>query len=186
MFDIIVIDNGSDTIDYYKSILGSYTYQIVSWKKISNIDLRKYRLIILSDGHDINVKNNVLLQEIVLNNNQPIIGICYGFQLIAYTYGCELVPLDEPRNGILDVSVTENCSFFDNISVFYAFKKHKFGIKKLSDSVNGLSISNDGYEIIKINDKDIYGFQYHPEIIIKGSTELSTKIFQNLVDLYLK
>lgn len=185
MSTILLINNGSETIELYKAILSSYNLEIVSWKELPILDIREYTLILLSDGKDINIRENLLLQELLTKSDQPIIGICYGFQAIAYTFGCIIEKLNERSSGIKLISVLENLTFIRNVKQFYAIEKHSYSIKKLSTLIDGIAVSNDGFEIIKVKDRDIYGFQYHPEIIVNGVSELSTKIFKNLIKSFV-
>ena len=46
----------------------------------------------------------------------PILGICYGCQLIAYTLGGTVSPCDKSEYGMTDTYYDNNCVLFDGVS----------------------------------------------------------------------
>ena len=97
-----------------------------------------------------------------MNNDIPIIVICYGAQLLALHFKCRLAPL---KNHTKNHKI-----FFNNFSKLN-FKKsksvnsfHNYGIVKTGDSISALATANDNsIELFKHKKKKVLGIMWHPE-----------------------
>ena len=112
----------------------------------------------------------------------PILGICYGMQLISYSLGGNVQKAEKREYGTTTVN-------FDNTSpLFKGFsdkndclmshtdfvEKLPEGFKKIADTSHCpiAGIAND--------EKKIYGIQFHPEV---NHTQNGTKIISNFLDI---
>jgi anthranilate/para-aminobenzoate synthase component II len=68
---------------------------------------------------------------------------------------------------------------FDNKKTFNAFVAHKWHIIKMPEAFNILAKSGDTIEAVKHTTKPLYGFQFHPEVIMDGNE--GTEIFRNIL-----
>ncbi len=88
--------------------------------------------------------------------DKPVLGICSGIQIIAKTFGGEIVPKKE----IGMVEVKGNLFGQKN---FKAYALHTNGISKLSE-FKILARSKKSVQAIKHKSKEIYGVMFHPEV----------------------
>jgi anthranilate/para-aminobenzoate synthase component II len=166
--NILLVDNQTQHLDEICCLLPDVP-TIVSWNKLSATDALGRDLIILSGGTDVppvaKYKEFFLIQKsIILGSDKPIIGICFGAQVIANTFDAEIEFLGEKRKGIFTISPTKQGSNFLGIhSSFQAYEGHSWAIKHLPKSFDAFAISDDGVEIFKHQTRPIYGIQFHPE-----------------------
>src|SRR5260221_13911137 len=118
--------------------------------------------------------------NLIKNTKVPVVGICYGFELIARTFDCSLSLSNELIDGEKEIELISNDEIFSGIpTIFYGTECHRFVLDKLNNHIIGLAKSDDGYEMIRVKGKPIWGFQFHPEI---DSREPSgKKVFTNLL-----
>lgn len=182
---ILLIDNGSKYLEKLKSLVSAHSLIIKKYTEIDIHDQEEYDLIILSGGHIISVVGHEddFGKEINLirSTKTPVLGICLGFELIAYTYGAWLERLETKENTVLDLHPTAEDPIFKNINVIKVYENHRWVITKESPDLHGLAISEDGIEIIKHKSKLIYGFQFHPEMFV--SQTQGDEIFANFIKI---
>lgn len=165
---ILIIDNGSSYLVKLKSLVSNHALTVKQYSEIKSTDKDDYDLLILSGGHTISVvgHDSDFAKEINLirTTNTPVLGICLGFELIAYSYGGWLEKLTTKEKKILEIYPTVEDKVFTNLKVLKVFENHRWVVTKESKKFMGLAMSKDGIEIIKHNEKLIYGFQFHPEM----------------------
>lgn len=155
---ILLINNDSRFIKQLKRLVRPA--KVVTWNKLGlNID--NFDAVILSGGHKFPVLNHdrTYRQEIKLIRkiHKPLVGICLGSELIAYTFGGKLVRLPQKERGNIIIREAKK-----NLTVF---ESHRWAIKKLPENFITLARSKDGIEIFQHKNKPIYGLQFHPEIL---------------------
>ena len=182
--NILIIDNKSKHIIKLKKLLinhkvTTFLYNEINLKLIDNFDL-----IILSGGshfsvlgHEQEYKKEI---EIIKNVNKPIIGICLGFQLIAYVFGAKLYKINKKIKGISPIKVISDHYIFNNLPNFKVYESHRWLIKKIPKNFIELARSKDGIEVFKHRYKNIYGFQFHPEVFCDETC--GDEIFYNLLN----
>ena len=98
----------------------------------------------------------------------PILGICYGMQLIAHLFDGEVVRTFKQEYGRAELSVD------DESGLFYGFKakepivwmSHGDQITQLPYQFKTLAHTNNApYAAIKHQEMPIYGIQFHPEVV---------------------
>jgi len=170
---ILIIDNGTHHLLKIKELLLGSEVTICPYFSISANDCKTYDILILSGGaiHPV-VGNEKLFKnelDFIRTIDKPIIGICLGFQLIAYAFGANLQKLNKKEKGIVTINWLDQRSNifkdFANKSI-KVYESHKWVAQSLSNSLIGLAKSNNGYEVIKHRTKPIYGFQFHPELFV--------------------
>ncbi len=97
----------------------------------------------------------------------PILGVCYGMQLMAKTLNGEVIRAEKHEYGksVLEVNPKDKL-FLDLESKFVSWMSH-------GDSVTGLpegfiisaKTNNTSCAAISNHDKKLYGVQFHPEVI---------------------
>jgi GMP synthase (glutamine-hydrolysing) len=135
---------------------------------ISRIKEKSPNGIILSGGPDsVLESNSPTINKEIFNLNIPILGICYGSQLITKLMGGSVYKSKDAEFGYARVKVSNNKNklFYglpDNIEVWMS---HHDTIKELPSGFQLAAISS-GDKIAAISDdkRNIYGLQFHPEV----------------------
>jgi len=111
--------------------------------------------------------------------NAPILGICYGHQLLCWTFGAKVGSLCEPvLNRFENVRIVETDSIFEyfiNQKATLAESHYDYVLKEsLNNSGFDLLADSESCEVeaVKHRNKPFYGVQFHPERIkIKTETQ---------------
>jgi GMP synthase (glutamine-hydrolysing) len=114
----------------------------------------------------------------------PILGICYGAQLLANNRKGEIAPSDTREYGRANLSFVEsNSVLFKGISSgSQVWMSHGDTIKSLPDSFEKIASTKDvGIAGFKISDELSFGIQFHPEVF--HSTDGTTLLKNFLVDI---
>lgn len=167
---LLVVDNGSsstkDIIDAVDS--NGVDFESAQYTKIgSNLD--RFDSFILSGrrrrDYTTNVANSRIIRHCVAQE-KPLLGICYGAEILALTMGGTL-KVSSHRESIYDVAVSDlNPISYGTLSVF---GKHRLEIARLPDTVLCLASSSAcRYEMIQLQNSKIFGTQFHPELTHDG------------------
>lgn len=180
---ILVVDNGTSYLPQLKNILSRYDFSVIRYSDIENTAADDFNAIILSGGHDFPVNGNGerLKNEIAFINttSKPILGICFGFEVIAYTFGATLELMQTKEKGILDIQAVEPDEIFSDIPNFNVYESHRWILKEPGNDLIVLARSKDGIEAIKHKSKPIYGVQFHPEMFVEKTC--GDEIFHNFL-----
>ncbi|MFA6004880.1 MAG: gamma-glutamyl-gamma-aminobutyrate hydrolase family protein [Patescibacteria group bacterium] len=178
----LLIDNGSESIDKYADVFNMCDITTVDLSKLGETDTSKFQLIILSDGHLISAYKNTAELNLVATAHVPIIGICYGFQILGVAYGAQLEKSDGMIEGMHNINTKTNHALFCDKTCFTVYEKHRYSIKKIpNDSkIKCLADSTNGCEIIEIKGRNFFGFQFHPEITADNNE--GSIILENLLN----
>lgn len=171
---ILLINNGTTFLEELKSWLGPHDITVASFDTISFEHSQNYNLIVLTGGHTYSVVNHeakyVNELSIIQHSTVPILGVCLGFELIAFSYGCTLEQLENKEKGIVEIQLCGSDPLIQDIENFKVFESHRWVMKDPGTDLVALGVSRDGIEIIRHKEKPLYGFQFHPEIVVDQKT----------------
>ena len=174
---VLIIDNHTKYLGKLRDLLVNYEIEITDFERINSDD--SHDLAILTGGSFLSIENapEIFKDEInfIRNTTKPIIGICQGAQLIAYSYGSILEFIKRRTKGIKEIELINNTNLDIDTKYFYVYESHQWAIKNLGKDLEGLAKSKNGFEIVKHKSKKIYGLQFHPEMAINKS--LGDEIF---------
>jgi GMP synthase (glutamine-hydrolysing) len=114
------------------------------------------------------------LPEYVLASNRPILGICYGMQLLAYHLGGQVDPAAEREYGLAQVEVIdEDNPLLRNLrppnSDLQTLKVWMSHGDRITHVPHGFKIlaRSDNSPVAAMGDPDrgLYGLQFHPEVV---------------------
>ena len=106
-----------------------------------------------------------------INVNKPLFGTCYGFQVLAIAAGGHVYREQEPECGPVPINTTNKISS-DHIchtlpSIFDVISIHRDFLLETPDACDLLAHNDNCVQAIKIKNKPLWGFQFHPESIVK-------------------
>ena len=105
--------------------------------------------------------------EFIRKSSLPILGICYGHQLIAYAFGSQMGSYDAHVKGFQEVEILEPNELFsgwERGSRILVRESHKDYAASLPESFELLAASPTcRIEAIKHRSRPIYGIQFHAE-----------------------
>jgi GMP synthase (glutamine-hydrolysing) len=184
---IIIIDFGSQVTKLIARRIREYNVfsEILTPEKLKKKDVFKnVKGIILSGGPSTVVKKIFLsVPDRVFNLNIPILGICYGLQLIAKHFKGKIKSNAKKRefgrvvlSKFKDSLLTKNFYYKDKCNVWMS---HQDSVYKLPKGFLKIaSTDNSALTIIENKKKKIYGVQFHPEVT---HTEKGKIIFKNFI-----
>jgi len=111
----------------------------------------------------------------------PVLGICYGVQLMNYVFGGKVEKTSIREDGQLDVHVDTTSLLFDGLQAKeQVLLTHGDSITQLPPSNEFKIISRSNHFItgIQHNTKTLFGLQFHPEVDL---TPNGKQIFQNFL-----
>ncbi len=151
-------------------------------KKLKNFS--QIKGIILSGGPStVTKKKYSKIPRIIFLKKIPILGICYGLQLIAKELGGTIISTKKKREfGRATIQKKGNSlltqNFFNN-KKRYVWMSHQDAVSKLPKGFKIVASTKESKLTIIENDKKkLYGVQFHPEVT---HTENGDKIFKNFL-----
>jgi len=116
----------------------------------------------------------------IVRSGIPLLGICYGMQLIARDLGAKLVPLDHREYGPADLKIERPSALLDGIpDRSRVWMSHGDSVIALPAGFQTLgSTARCAVAAMGDDDRRIYGVQFHPEV---AHTEYGTKLLDNFL-----
>lgn len=185
--NILIVNNGTSHLKELKRLVRDENVEIVEFGKLNSINYKNFDLIILSGSNHSSIlrldHKKLYQQEIdfILNSKKPILGICLGFELIAYAFDAKIHKLNFKKLGITEISPTKNSLLFKNIQNFKVYEAHRWTINDVPKDFIELARSKDGVEIFQHKNRKVFGFQFHPEMFVEKTC--GDEIFYNLLNL---
>ena len=152
--------------------------ELVSWDRADELlPAMDPAGIILSGGpNSVYDDGAPTLPQSVLNAGVPILGICYGLQLLAHTLGGQVSPSSEREYGSATVHVTghavddqvgsDNPLFADLPGSLQVWMSHGDRVEQLPDGFLSIAHSaNSPLAAIANETRRAYGLQFHPEVV---------------------
>ena len=183
---IVVIDFGSQySMLIARRVRECHVYcEIVSydtpWEKISSLNPRGF---ILSGGPaSVYEPGAPLAPTYIYESHLPIMGICYGMQVIASQLGGRVSPGEKHEYGhtILHIS-DNNCPLFANlVSPLHIWMSHGDQIVEIPPGFKSVAYTENSPNAAISNGEDIFGLQFHPEVAHtpQGKNMLGNFVYQ--------
>ncbi|MFT4037554.1 MAG: glutamine-hydrolyzing GMP synthase [Thermomicrobiales bacterium] len=104
------------------------------------------------------------LPDWVLADDTPVLGICYGMQLLANAMGGEVTPADRREYGPATIAVSEPAELFaalpPSLDVWMSHGDH---VSRVPDGFTAIA-SSPNAPIAAMSDGRHFGIQFHPEV----------------------
>lgn len=184
---IILIDFGSQTthlISRRIQELGISVEIVNPENAISYID-KKVKGIIFSGGPaSVYEKNAPTVDPKIFKLGVPILGICYGEQLIAYLLGGKVTPGNRKEYGpaqLTTVNLNNSKLLIGLPEVSNVWMSHGDEVTKEPDGFETFGTTETiPHAVLENHHKKIYGIQFHPEVI---HTQFGIQILENFLRL---
>ncbi len=159
--------------------------EIISHKKAKDLNLfnDKIKGIILSGG-PLNVYdgNKFKFNKKILNLKIPILGICFGHQIISKVLGGKVKKSKYREFGSAKVQKKNNSNlvknFFNSKNTSDVWMSHADQVSKLPKGfIVVASTNNSKYTIIENKKKNLFGVQFHPEVTHTNKGKILLKNF---------
>mgnify|MGYP003713845731 FL=1 len=168
------MDNSSIYTKNLVNFLSEKKIKFVSQKfdEVNLSDMQQFNSFILSGRKKNDRKINTVNSKIVkhaISEKKHLFGICYGAEILTQTLGGTIKKTSKQVKGEETVTVEKENKICQNeINVF---ESHRYEISKLGSQLHSLARSKScKHEIVKHNDLNIFGTQFHPEMSSDGQS----------------
>lgn len=116
------------------------------------------------NDQEINIVNSRIIRQ-CFNNNIPLLGICYGAEILALTLGGTIRKMAAPVQDTISLMVSKpNPLISADRKTLLVYESHKYCVAKLPEGFESLASStHTEYEIFSHKQKKLFGTQFHPE-----------------------
>ena len=116
----------------------------------------------------------------IFNLGIPILGICYGMQLMTHILGGNVQKADKREYGTTSVNIDNTSPLFESFGITNScLMSHTDFVEQVPDGFKKIAYTdhcpNAGIQNLE---RKLYGIQFHPEV---NHTENGTKIIRNFV-----
>ncbi len=166
------MDNGSV---YTKNLIDFLTEKKIkfNYKKHNHVtlsEIENFNSFILSgrrkNNQEMNALNSKIIQHAV-SEQKNLLGICYGAEILALTIGGTIRKKNTLEKGDQEITILKENPICTGI--IKVFESHNYEISRINNSMVSIANSkNCLYEMIQLNNNNIFGTQFHPEMSSDG------------------
>lgn len=168
--NILIIDNGSRNLSPLLTRLAKHTLTTVplGYFDFGVPALSTTDLILVPGASQYDIEGHQVLFEkesaFIRQTPLPLLGICFGAELMACAYGNSLTTLPEKIEGVCDIEVRlPSHPLFAGRTRLQVRESHRFAILDVHHPLTTLASSDSGIEIFEHIAKPQLGMQFHPE-----------------------
>ena len=162
-------------LDVYSELLPHDT-------SIEELERRGTRAIILSGGPmSVYDPDAPRPDPAIWSGRIPVLGICYGAQMMARELGGDVLPADRREYGPANVTITSDDGLFAGIDREQpVWMSHGDSITRLPDGFHATAQTDSTpYAGLAAPDRNLYGIQFHPEVV---HTPRGRQVLRNFVE----
>src|ERR1017187_6769492 len=182
---IVILDFGSQ----YTQVIARRVRECNVYSEILRYDTpatqiaaRNVKGIILSGGpSSVYAKNAPIPDKAVFKLGLPVLGICYGIQLLAQFLGGKVEPGQKREYGKGALKVTDSfCPLFANLpEKLQVWNSHGDKLTKIPHGFKPVAVTeNSQYAAVENRARKMFGLQFHPEV---AHTPRGREILANFV-----
>ncbi|UCD20314.1 MAG: gamma-glutamyl-gamma-aminobutyrate hydrolase family protein [candidate division WOR-3 bacterium] len=173
----LIIDNylpNAPQMEHLYNVIKDITVHTVEIKEYSTIhpgeEFKLHDVIILSGSQRLLAESGITESyvheaEFVKSTQKPVLGICFGHQLLAMAFGSEVIDMGSKVEGYYMIQRLNDNEIFEGLpEKFLVRESHQEMVVEVPFDFELLASSpNCPVEIIKHSMLPIYGVQCHPE-----------------------
>ncbi len=180
---VLVLDFGSQyTRLIVRRLRDKGYYAVLLPHSVSEDVAREYDpgAVILSGGpNSVYEEGAPQMPEWVLSLSVPVLGICYGLQLIAHTLGGQVQKAPHREYGRARLHVDNDRLFEGLPREFDVWMSHGDRVERLPEGFFSIAHTSDApYAAIRNTEGTMYGVQFHPEV---AHTQYGSEILADFV-----
>ena len=187
---ILIIDFGSQftqLIARRVRELGVFS-ELISHKKVKSSQIKSNVKGIIFSGGPLNVYQltSNTFDKKILNLGIPILGICFGHQILSKELGGRVKKSNYREFGLAEIKKVSQSllvkNFFDKYKKNNVWMSHADRVSKMPKHFKIIASSkNSKLTIIENKDKKFYGVQFHPEVTHTNKGKILFKNFLFLI-----
>src|SRR3984893_15354508 len=181
---VVILDFGSQSTQVIaRRVRESRVYSEVLPFNVGPDQIRETgaRGVILSGGPaSVFSKDAPQMDPEIFGMGIPVLGICYGIQLMAYHLGGSVEFSDRREYGAGTLSVTGTSPLFDGLpSKLQVWNSHGDKITQMPQGFEAIGTTeNSDYAAIQHRGRSLFGLQFHPEV---AHTPLGKDVLENFI-----
>lgn len=185
---ILILDYGSQSTHLISRRLKelSISSVIIEPEQMNQVYFEKAAGIILSGGPQsvYDVKSPTIAQSF-LSGKKPILGICYGQQLLAHRLGGKVTPGKKKEFGPATITIKNHIGIFNSTAIssasFTVWMSHGDEVTSLPKGYISIAKTETiPHAAFQHKSKNIFGIQFHPELI---HTQFGLEILKNFSEI---
>ncbi len=166
---------------------------------LKEISYGKIEIFVINEGEKFQIPNGIILSgsqkmvgegeynlnyaNYIFSFNKPLLGICYGYQLISKYFGGEVKKAKKGHKGFEEIILIEKSKIFKGFDKkFEMYESHFEEVKETKSFNKNFKIiaknKEGGIEAIEHLKLKIYGCQFHPE----ESFDLGKRFLYNFIE----
>jgi len=166
---VLVLDFGSQ----YTQLIGRRIRELGVYSEIvpfsippDRIRARQPRALILSGGpRSVYEEGAPRCDPAILELGLPVLGICYGVQLMAHVLGGEVAPSDRREYGAAQLEVVGESPLFAGLPrEMTVWMSHGDEVRRPPEGFRILARTDRSIGAIAHPERGLYGVQFHPEV----------------------
>lgn len=182
MKKILIVDFGGQ----YKQLIARRVrecqifFEIIDYQDLdSKVDNNTAGIIFTGGPFSVYEVSAPKISKHIFDLNIPILGICYGMQVIVQLFGGRVVLAQNKEFGLTEIKLS-NHTLFDGIEVDNTcWMNHNDHVKILPDGFKTIANTSNCFNAAIVNDaRKIYAVQFHPEVV---DTIFGKKMFANFL-----
>jgi GMP synthase (glutamine-hydrolysing) len=181
---VLIIDFGSQVTQLIARRVREFEIFCEIINPSTNINLENVGAIILSGGPaSVNEVNKISIDQKIFSSAIPILGICYGQQLLCSSLGGEVKSSQNREFGKSIINIKDNSSLFKNFKTdkSQVWMSHGDVVTKIPKNFKVLADTKDcPFAAIAHEEKKIFAVQFHPEVIhsVEGKQLIKNFLFK--------
>ena len=182
---VLVLDYGSQfnlLITRRLRELGVYSELLTPPAKWSEEEFHDVKAVILSGGpQSVYQPGAPVLPQGLLESGLPVLGICYGMQLLCHELGGAVTAAPRREYGPAKLTRVDEHPLLCEVAIGQTcWMSHGDKVSSLPDGFHTIAETADSLAVVAHQDRLLYGFQFHPEV---SHTECGTVLLKNFLTL---